>query len=167
MKLTTNLKLIFLLICGLVFNACSKDDDNPSPSNCSELTSIATINGEAYTMLGGQLLTSNGFDGIVHLFQLLAIDSGCEESKILNLNIEVPNEVNGTYPVLDFFDAGINEASGAYGTQNLSTQSQSIHEIVSGSVTITNNGNSNYFVDFSGTLTNNEQVSFKATHTFE
>lgn len=36
-----------------------------------------------------------------------------------------------------------------------------------GSVTITNNGNSNYSVDFSGTLTNNEQVSFKATHTFQ
>lgn len=166
MKLTTNLKLILLLICGLVFNACSKDDDSPSTSNCSELTSIATVNGEEYTLLAGQLATMSGFEGVVHLFQLAAIDAGCEESKILNLTLEVPNEVNGTYPVLDFIDARINEASGAFGTQNLSTQSQNLHEIVSGNVTITNNGNSNYTVDFSGTLTNNEQVSFKATHTF-
>jgi len=165
MNLTTKLTALLLFI--LFFSACSKDDEPAPTPECTTLTTSATINGDdSYTLQVAQLSTSSGFDGTNYIFQIGAVDSDCEESVVLSLIMEVSGDIGGTYPVVDFFDANLNEAHGTVSTLNLGTSSQTMSEIQSGSVMITDNGDDNFSIDFEGTLVNGDDASFATTHTF-
>jgi len=159
MKLTT--KLTALLIAVLFMSACSKDD---TPTPCTTLTTSATVNeDDSYTLQVAQLLITDGFEETNYVFQLAAVDSDCDGATILNLSIEVSGNIGGTYPVVDFFDAGLEEASGTFGTGTISGLNQSFTDIQSGSVEIIDNGNNNFSINFQGTLVNNDEVSFATT----
>ena len=167
MKLTT--KFTALLIAILFMSACSNDDDDiPTIPTCTTLTTSASVNGDdSYTLQLAQLLAvGGGYGGTNYTFQVGAVNVDCDKSTILSISLEVSGDIGGTYPVVAFFDAGLDEASGGFGTQSLATASQTITDIESGSVTITDNGGNNFSIDFEGTLINNEDVSFATTHTF-
>ena len=163
-------KLFFIAIVAIFSSSCSGDDDSSDNQQltCTEFTTPATVNGDdSYTILLAQRLTSGGFDGTVYTFQVGAVDSNCTTAVVMQLSIEVDNGISGTYPVVEFFDADLNEASGNWVVQNVANgTSQSAEEIASGSVTFTDNGNNNYAIDFSGTLLGGQQVTFSTTHTF-
>lgn len=168
-KMKLNFMKNYFLAFAILFaiTSCSSDDDDFVASECSELNTQATVNGDAnYTLLSAQRLTSGGFDGTLFSFQLTAINSDCTLTKTLFINVEVEDEVNGTYDVVDFFDSEINEAYGNFITQNLTSMSTDSAEITSGSIEIISTGNNSFTFDFSGVLENGDSASFATSHSF-
>lgn len=163
-----NLKRVVFFVCFLVFfTSCSSDDDAQQTSQCSELTSQAIVNGDdSFTLLSAQKSAIGGFEGSINMFQLSAINEDCNLVHTLQIIVEFSGNVGGTYNVVDFFDAELNDAYGNVAVQNLSTMSSSLVEIASGTLVIVDNGNNSLTIDFDGVLENGNQSSFKTTHTF-
>src|SRR5690606_2418186 len=105
---------------------------------CTEFTTPVTVNGDdSYTVLFAQIIALSDESEDTYSFQVAGVDSNCMNVAVLQIGIDVDNGITGTFPIMDFFDAELNEAYGTWVTQNLSNgTSQGAIDIESGTVSI-------------------------------
>ena len=166
MKKTINLFLFFALISVLI--SCGKDDDNATTCD-GVLNNGGTIefDGEALNLSVAQLLISSGFDGDIYQFQVGGLTNDCNELKTLSFFAEITtnSNIDGTYDILDFFDASLNDVTGVNTTNtNISSGQQSLVEIKSGTMVVKKLADREYEVDMTGALTGGGsiEVNFKS-----
>ncbi len=159
--------LTLLLFTSVLVSSCSSDDDSSQSSECSQLSTQATVNGDdSFTLASAQRMINSGFEGTINMFQISAVSSDCNNVVILQIIVEVSGEIAGTYNVVDFFDANLNDAYGSMAFQDLANNSQSLVEIASGTLVIIDNGGNSLTIDFEGVLEDGSPSSFKTTHSF-
>lgn len=151
-----------LLLVSIVFCGCKKEE---TADACATFTTIgtATVDGSDENLVAAQLLVSQGS----YAFQLAAITDDCLSQKSINITIEkATGSIAGTYAIKDFFDVNNNEASGSYISQKFNPVSQSLEELTSGTVIITEHGTKDYTIDISAKTALTPSVKFKARHKF-
>ena len=159
---------LLLLASTLCFMASCGDDEEES-SDCAGLLSTGgtiDIDGETLNLNLAQLLISSGFDGDIYSFQIGGLSSDCNNIKSLSFSIEITtdSDLNGSYTIKDFFDAGLNDAYGVtIADQTVTPLSQSLTEIKSGTLEITKHAARDYTIDMSGSLVGGGtvEVSFR------
>lgn len=163
-------KLTFLCFLSFSIVSCGGDED-PS-SDCDGLLASGgdmMIDGETLNLSIAQLLISSGLDGDVYQFQVGGIANDCTSSRVVSFIVEIPTgaELNGTYPIKDFFDAGLNDVYGVTVTdQVFDPVSQSLTEVASGSFEFTKNDTRDYTVDMEGDLVGGGSVSLNFRKAF-
>jgi hypothetical protein len=153
----------FLAILLLTFTSCKKEDE--TPDGCAGFTSLgtATVNGSDENLVVAQFLASGG----MYTFQLASISSDCSAQKSINVTIDKPTgTIAGTYPISEFFDADQNEAYGSFITQKFNPISQTLEDLVSGTVVITEHATKEYTIDITAKTSVTPSVKFKARHKF-
>lgn len=149
-----------------LFTGCKKDDDKTD--ECDNFVSLggeATINGAKNSISVAQLLITSGggFGDDVYGLQVGGFTSDCNVLQTFSLFINIPagGKLNGTYSIVDFFDADTNDAHGSYTEQKISPISQSLEDLVSGSFKVTDKGSKLYSIDLTGKTVSGEDVSLK------
>ena len=164
-----------LVSIGMLFclaNFSCKDDDDPEPmaTECQGFVQVgeATVDGQIHGLTVSQLIVTSGFSGDDYVFQFSAINSSCEVLESMNISIEIEKDadLDGTYPILDFFDADLNEAYGNVITQTFNPPGQTLMEMSSGTMEVTKLGVNNYTVKVSAGLVGGGQRSWEVTHQF-
>ena len=157
-----------LMVCmlfglAIFISSCSKDEEKDSCTNFTTSDKELTVNGNTELISVAQQLISAGFEGNIYQMQIATVSSDCNELHTINLNIEIPtaSKLNGTYKIVDFFDAGLGDAFGAYAIQKISPVSQSLEELSSGTVKITDKGSKLYTFDINAKTIGGSTVSFK------
>lgn len=165
------LSLMMLSFSVLIFSSCGSDDD-ATPSGCANFPTIGgevEFNGDDLQLSVAQSLVNSaaGF-GDSYTFQIGAVSSDCNELLTVNFNFTIASGANpsGTYAIKDFFSADDGDASGSFARQSLSPVSQSSVDMISGSVTVTQNSSMNYTLDLNAGLVGGDNVSMKMTHQF-
>jgi hypothetical protein len=160
-----------LLFSGvLVFTSC-KDDEPEMTTACENLAidGAVMLNGADATLSIAQVLVNTGFDNEkIYQFQIGAAEGACTELKTVNFTVMVfgNDTLDGTYTFKTFFDADDDDAFGSILTQNLESLSQSQSDIMSGTVRITTNSQSNYTLDINAVPTEGAEVNMEITHQF-
>ena len=148
----------------LVGTSCSSDDDGSSQPACTDLTSQATVNGDSDYTLSSAIFQTFGDS---YTFAVQAVKNDCSNSAQFSISYE-SSTVGGTYPILDFFDAENDEASGSYIFLNITGGGSGFQgEFASGTATIVDNGNNNYTITIQALLDNGDSVSISTSHTFQ
>lgn len=164
----TKLLVISVFFCFL-FTSCG-DDDEAELEECTALTIISgdlTLNGSSANLAIAQLLVTSAFGDTNYQFQIGGT-TDCEELRTVSIVLSRPDgaAIDGTYEFRDFFDAGDDDATGSVGVQNITSLTQSLSDIASGSVTITENSESNFTLDINAVPTQGAAVEMQITHQF-
>jgi len=165
---STYAKLFFLsLFFGLLFTSCGDDEEVSECEGLAVISSDLMMNGSSASLSIAQLLVSDAFDETSYQFQI-AGTLDCEELKTASFVITIPSgeSIDGTYNFVDFFSAGAGDSHGSIFNQNLTTLSQSSSDIDSGSVTVTENGESNFTLDISAQPVQGATLEMELTHQF-
>lgn len=165
MKILKRFFLSLVVLSLLAGTACSSDDDSVSSQpDCTELTTQATVNNDSDYTLSSAVFQS--FSGSF-TFVIQAVKNDCSNSAQFSLSYE-SSTVDGTYPIVDFFDADDNEASGTYTFLNITGGGSGFQgEFASGTAVVVDNGNNNYTITIQALLENGDSVSIATTHTFQ
>jgi len=156
MKNLLNLFLIFGLMAICI--GCGGDEDEPDPSGCAGVLNNGgelVIDGETLNLSVAQLIISSGLEGDSYLFQVGGLSNDCNELRSLNFNVEIPtnSDFDGTYAIVDFFGADLNDVTGvSIINLNVANQQQSIIEVNSGTMTVSKLADREYEVNMTGTL---------------
>ena len=165
------LNLLILSMTLICFTSCGDDEDEGS-SDCAGLLESGgdmNIDGETLNLSIAQLLITSGLDGDIYLFQVGGISSDCNNVKTLSFSIEIPTdtELGGTYEIKDFFDAGLNDASGVnFIDQTISPLSQSLVEVKTGTIEITKHADREFSIDMAGDFVGGGSVSIDFRRAF-
>jgi hypothetical protein len=89
--------------------------------------------------------------------QIGVITESCNKLTTLTLTINAKkgSKLNGTFKILNFFDAETGDATGALAEQKISPLSQSLLEFESGTANIIDKGNKLFSVDISAKAAEN------------
>lgn len=149
-----NSTLLLVLILAVV-TGCKDDSDDPI--ECVGLLNNGgtfEVDDEMFNLSIAQLSVSTWVYGDLYAFQVGGLDQDCSLTSLrFSVEITTNTDLDGTYEIEDFFNAGLNDVSGVSITKvNTATGTQSITEISSGSLTVLKLGEREYEVDLSGTL---------------
>jgi hypothetical protein len=154
-----------LLLVSFVFSSCEKEVEEKTPDACATITTIGTAiveRGEENLVIA-QLAIYSG----LYAFQLSSVSSDCLFKKTISLSInKSTGSIGGTYEIKDFFNADENDAYGSYVSQDLSTRSEILQDLVSGTVTITEHGPKDYTVEIIAVTAVSGSLTFKVRHKF-
>lgn len=160
-------KFFILVLIGVSVIACSKKEDNPSPSptNCTGFTKLGstmTVNGKSLDLISAQQIVS-ALGGVTFTMSIGALSADCNEMQTLNITVEEGDnqKLNGTYPIVDFFNSTENTANGAFLTQKFNPISQNLTDLKSGTVKFTDLNNKKYSMDLNATLVDGQKLTFK------
>ncbi len=150
-----------LLAC---MSSCGEDDESSSSGCEGVLESGATmeLNGDVFNLSVAQLLLSEGFDGDVYQFQIAGISSDCNEVRTVSFAAEITtdSDFDGTYNIVDFFDAGLNDVFQVNVVNStLQPAAQSSVAVNSGTLEVTKNASRNYTVSINGTQVGGDAIS--------
>lgn len=159
--------IFFVFVLAFTITSCGSDDENSNCTGALNNGGSVEIDGEVLSLSVAQLLLSSGFDGDVYSFQVGGFSDDCQEIKTLSFTVELPvnSDFDGNYVIKDFFDAGLNDVTAvAVSSANLSSGSQSLIEVSSGSMTVNKLATREYEVDMTGNLTGGGtvDVSFRS-----
>lgn len=144
--------------------SCGKDDNKKE--SCTAFPSLGgtiSINGADQDLSIAQYLAASNSYG----FQLAGVSPDCLGQTIVSLNtfLSPGATLGGTYAIKpDFPDD--NEFSATITKQRISPVSQSLEELVSGSVTIVNNGANDFNINLTGKTVGGEDVKVSVRHKF-
>ncbi|MBP6398221.1 MAG: hypothetical protein KBF35_09650 [Saprospiraceae bacterium] len=157
--------LILWMLFGmaLMVSSCSKDEEKDSCTNFTTSDKELTVNGKTELLSVAQQLVSSGFEGNIYQMQIATVSSDCNELHTIELNIEIPttSKLNGTYKIVDFFDSGLGDAYGAYANQKISPVSQTLEELSSGTLKVTDKGSKLYTFDINAKTISGSTVTLK------
>ncbi len=161
--------LVLSVFFSVLFTSCGDDEDSEL-EECAALNIISgdlTLNGSTANLAIAQLLVSSAFGDTNYQFQIGGT-TDCEELRTVSFLISRPDgaAIDGTYEFRDFFDAGDDDATGSVAVQNITSLTQSLADIDSGSVTITENNESNFTLDINAVPLQGAAVEMQITHQF-
>ncbi|MBK8736797.1 MAG: hypothetical protein IPL98_13200 [Saprospiraceae bacterium] len=165
------LKFAFLGLLIFAFS-CSKSDSNDTNEtkdcdNFGPTTGSATINGATHNLTISQYLLTEDFGVYTHLFQLAGVSPDCNELKTIAFTLQnSSSSPAGTYPIKSFFGSTNNSAYGDYIIQKISPVSQTAIDMESGELIIKVVGTKKFEINLNSVLTDQSNVSAKATHQF-
>jgi hypothetical protein len=164
------LKFAFLGLIIFAFS-CSKSDSNDTNEtedcdNFGPTSGSVVINGVTYNAINQYILTED-LGAYTHVFQLAGVSSDCNELRALSFAlINTSSSPAGTYPIKSFLGSTINTANGNYVVQKLSSASQTAIYMESGELIIKVVGTKKFEINLNSVLTDQSNVSAKATHQF-
>lgn len=156
MKNLLNLFLLLGLISLCV--SCGDDEEEEQMSDCAGVLNNGgelEIDGEDFNLTVAQLLITEGFEGDNYLFQIAGLSDDCSELTSLSFSAEITtnSDFDGTYDIVGFFDAGLNDVTTVNVTNtNVTSQQQSLIEVTSGTMTVSKLADREYEVEMTGTL---------------
>jgi len=144
-----------LLLCALIssFTSCGGEDPETGCADALNNGGTLEIDGETLSLSVAQLLITSGFDGDNYLFQVGGLSSECNELKTLSFSAEITtnSDFDGSYEIVDFFDAGLNDVTSVNTTvSNVTSGQQSLTQINSGTMTVKKLADKEYEVDMTG-----------------
>jgi hypothetical protein len=157
------LVLFSFLFIGFSTTSCKKDKDE-SCTNFPVLDGQITINNTSQKLSTAQFLVGQNN----YTFVVSGVSDDCNKQNVLDINIEIASgsRLGGTYPIKDFFDADVNEAYGAFATNQVSPISQSSVDLASGTVKITELATKKYTIEVNAVDQLGGVVSISLTHQF-
>lgn len=140
--------LPILALVGFASVSCSK---HKAPS-CTNYNSQVTINNDnSYTVMVAQMMASSPI-----MFQIGAVDQDCEDQYIFQMTVDS----YGTHTISEWSNTvSVIKA-------NLTTMSQTMYILSSGTVSITDHGNDSYTFEVNGQDDNGNSFTFNTTHSF-
>lgn len=170
MKFKSLLNLLFIASVFCLLTSCGGDGETPTCSNVSTLDGSVKIDGTTHALTIAQLLISAGGAtfGDTYTFQIGGVDPDCAEVRAVNINVSVPSgeSIDGTRDIKDFFDVADGDVYGTLTKQQLDPLSQSLEDLVSGTVTFTTSADNTYTIDLSATTVSGEDIDLEVTHMF-
>jgi len=150
-------RVLFLLFVSFsILVGCGKDDETPTCEGLLNNGGTMKIDGEDFNLSLAQLLVTEGFDGDNYQFQVGGLTDNCNELKSLSFLTEITtnSDFSGTYNIVDFFDAGLNDVTAvSFTSSNVSNGQQSQMQINSGTMTVNKVSSTEYEVDMTGNVT--------------
>ncbi|MBK9993023.1 MAG: hypothetical protein IPP01_03305 [Saprospiraceae bacterium] len=164
------LKFAFLGLLIFAFSCSKSDSDDTTTKGCDKFgptTGTAVINGNSNNLILAQYLLTDDFGDFEHGFQIGGVSSDCNELITFGFDIENSNSSPaGTYPIKSLSSSGINTATGNVIQQKVSPVSQSFVEMKSGQIVIKVVGTKKFEITLNAVLTDQSNVSLKATQQF-
>lgn len=127
-----------------------------------------SFNGQALQTSIAQLIISSNSGVDSYFANITGFSDDCNMTTTISFNVDIPanSDLNGTYEVKDFFNAGINDVTGmVIAESDLNSTSQSLIEVKSGTIMINKIGASEYDASMSGSLSGGGSftAAFRAT----
>jgi hypothetical protein len=120
------------------------------------------VDGETLNLSVAQLLISSDFEGDNYQFQVAGLSADCGQLQSLSFFAEIPtdSDFDGSYNIVDFFDAELNDVTGVNTTTTtIASGAQSLVEINSGTMTVDKLADREYDIEMTGNLTGEGSIS--------